>query len=147
MFLFYVVIEVSRKKWGERMLKEHRVSPACSLAWRHCTLYSRNNITHSSSGRRLKFNTFIRHFYYLLLSFHSCFSPHTLSHLYSCFFFYCPFIYHILLPPFALSLPTFMSPPTPPPVRPAELRCGPLGSLLPRRCAFATHFKQAPLWD
>lgn len=70
---------------GGRMLKQHRVSPVCSLAWQHCTLYSCNIITHSSSGRRLKFNTFVRHFYYLLLSFHSRFSPHTLSHLYSCF--------------------------------------------------------------
>lgn len=97
---------------GKRMVKEHTVSPVCSLAWQHCTLYSCNNITHSSSGRRLKFNTFIRHFYYLLLSFHSCFSPRTLSHLYSCFFFIAPlYIIFYFLPPSLPLCPSSLSVP------------------------------------
>lgn len=137
---FSAVIEVSRKKWGERMLKECTVSPVCSLAWQHCTLYSCNNITHSSSRRRLRFNTFIRHFYYLLLSFHSCFSPHTFLTFTPVSFFIAPlYIIFYSLPPH------FYVPPPPRPSCWAPL--WPLGSLLPHHCAFDTHFKQAPLRD
>lgn len=136
----------SSHKYSGRKL---RVSMVCSLTCQYSILYGCNNTAHSSSGHALSLTLLLDTFIIsscllapppspLFLSY-SAFLPLSLilsPHISSV----CFLSQHLLfsspsLPPHPLSSLYFMA------------LLWPLGLLLPCRCAVATRFDPAPLWD